>query len=140
MFEFYLSSCELGFRYSSLAVFQIQLSHQQAAVPLTRDYITGSERGLVRSKWEPASPERMTPAKLDEEPEAGRQVAIVYPFHWRCKKGPLQNPKGASNKLRRQDNCCFGTCFLNLFHASASSSRSGAFLLARQRGMPRATR
>ena len=49
MFEFYLSSCELGFRYSSLAVFQIQLSHQQAAVPLTRDYITGSERGLVRS-------------------------------------------------------------------------------------------
>jgi cyclopropane-fatty-acyl-phospholipid synthase len=39
----------LGFRYSSLAVFQIQLSHQQAAVPLTRDYITGSERGLVRS-------------------------------------------------------------------------------------------
>jgi len=49
MFEFYLSSCELGFRYGSLAVFQIQLSHQQAAVPLTRDYITGSERGLVRS-------------------------------------------------------------------------------------------
>jgi cyclopropane-fatty-acyl-phospholipid synthase len=40
---------ELGFRYASLAVFQIQLSHQQAAVPLTRDYITGSERGLVRS-------------------------------------------------------------------------------------------
>jgi cyclopropane-fatty-acyl-phospholipid synthase len=39
----------LGFRYASLAVFQIQLSHQQAAVPLTRDYITGSERGLVRS-------------------------------------------------------------------------------------------
>jgi cyclopropane fatty-acyl-phospholipid synthase-like methyltransferase len=28
MFEFYLSSCELGFRYGSLAVFQIQLSHQ----------------------------------------------------------------------------------------------------------------
>ena len=40
MFEFYLSSCELGFRYGSLAVFQIQLAHQQTAVPLTRDYIT----------------------------------------------------------------------------------------------------
>ena len=52
MFEFYLSSCELGFRYGSLAVFQIQLAHQQTAVPLTRDYITGSERGLVRSNSE----------------------------------------------------------------------------------------
>ena len=52
MFEFYLSSCELGFRYGSLAVFQIQLSHQQAAVPLTRDYITGSESGVVRSNGE----------------------------------------------------------------------------------------
>jgi hypothetical protein len=31
-----LSSCELGFRYGSLAVFQIQLAHQQSPVPLTR--------------------------------------------------------------------------------------------------------
>jgi cyclopropane-fatty-acyl-phospholipid synthase len=52
MFEFYLSSCELGFRYGSLAVFQIQLSHQQTAVPLTREYITGSEHGIVRSNNE----------------------------------------------------------------------------------------
>ena len=29
MFEFYLSSCELGFRTGSLAVFQVQLAHQQ---------------------------------------------------------------------------------------------------------------
>ena len=42
MFEFYLSSCELGFRYGSMAVFQIQLAHQQTAVPLTRDYMTKS--------------------------------------------------------------------------------------------------
>jgi cyclopropane-fatty-acyl-phospholipid synthase len=56
MFEFYLSSCELGFRYGSLAVFQIQLSHQQAAVPLTRDYITGSGRGFVRSNSEYPQP------------------------------------------------------------------------------------
>src|ERR1700733_4149220 len=48
MFEFYLSSCELGFRYGSLAVFQIQLAHQQTAVPLTRDYIAESERVLVQ--------------------------------------------------------------------------------------------
>jgi len=43
MFEFYLSSCELGFRAGSMAVFQIQLAHQQTAVPLTRDYIAGSD-------------------------------------------------------------------------------------------------
>jgi cyclopropane-fatty-acyl-phospholipid synthase len=52
MFEFYLSSCELGFRSGSLAVFQIQLAHQQAAVPLTRDYITDSGRGLIRPSSE----------------------------------------------------------------------------------------
>jgi cyclopropane-fatty-acyl-phospholipid synthase len=49
MFEFYLSSCELSFRYGRLAIFQIQLAHQQTAVPLTRDYIAESERGLVQS-------------------------------------------------------------------------------------------
>jgi len=48
MFEFYLSSCELSFRYGRLAIFQIQLAHQQTAVPLTRDYIAESERGLVQ--------------------------------------------------------------------------------------------
>jgi cyclopropane-fatty-acyl-phospholipid synthase len=52
MFEFYLSSCELGFHYGGLAVFQIHLAHQQTAVPLTREYITGSEHGVVRSNSE----------------------------------------------------------------------------------------
>ncbi len=45
MFEFYLSSVELAFRCGSLMVFQIQLAHRQTAVPLTRDYITGSDHG-----------------------------------------------------------------------------------------------
>jgi cyclopropane-fatty-acyl-phospholipid synthase len=48
MFEFYLSSCELSFRYGRLAVFQIQLAHQQTAVPLIRDYISDSERELIQ--------------------------------------------------------------------------------------------
>jgi cyclopropane-fatty-acyl-phospholipid synthase len=48
MFEFYLSSCELGFRTGSLAVFQVQLAHQQTAVPLTRDYIADSEGDLIQ--------------------------------------------------------------------------------------------
>ena len=43
MFEFYLSSCEQGFRCGGMAVFQIQLAHRQTAVPLTRDYIAGSD-------------------------------------------------------------------------------------------------
>ena len=48
MFEFYLSTAN-WVPYGSLAVFQIQLAHQRTAVPLTRDYITSSERGLVGS-------------------------------------------------------------------------------------------
>jgi cyclopropane-fatty-acyl-phospholipid synthase len=48
MFEFYLSSCELGFRYGSMGVFQIQLAREQTAVPLTRDYIADFDRGLIR--------------------------------------------------------------------------------------------
>ena len=39
----YLSSCELGFRCGSMAVFQIQLARRQTAVPLIRDYIARSE-------------------------------------------------------------------------------------------------
>jgi cyclopropane-fatty-acyl-phospholipid synthase len=49
MFEFYLSSCELGFLCGSLTVFQIQLTHRQTAVPLTRDYITDFDRGFAHS-------------------------------------------------------------------------------------------
>jgi cyclopropane-fatty-acyl-phospholipid synthase len=46
MFEFYLSSCELGFRNASMGVFQIQLAREQTAVPLTREYITAVDRGV----------------------------------------------------------------------------------------------
>ena len=43
MWEFYLSSCELAFRTGMFDNFQIQLAHQQSAVPLTRDYITQAD-------------------------------------------------------------------------------------------------
>src|SRR5277367_5582875 len=49
MFEFYLAGSEISFRREDNMVFQIQLSHQQAAVPLTRDYIADSERRMVRA-------------------------------------------------------------------------------------------
>lgn len=39
MWEYYLASSEIAFRYLSTAVFQIQLAKQQTAVPMTRDYI-----------------------------------------------------------------------------------------------------
>ena len=44
MWEFYLCGAELSFRREGNMVFQIQLAHDQAAVPLTRDYVTLSER------------------------------------------------------------------------------------------------
>ena len=43
MWEFYLAFCEAGFRHSGLVVFQIQISKQIDAVPITRDYIAAAE-------------------------------------------------------------------------------------------------
>jgi cyclopropane-fatty-acyl-phospholipid synthase len=43
MFEFYLCGAEIAFRREGHMVFQIQLAHNQSAVPLTRDYITAFE-------------------------------------------------------------------------------------------------
>ncbi|MBV9785604.1 MAG: class I SAM-dependent methyltransferase [Acidisphaera sp.] len=45
MFEFYLAGSELAFRYQGHVNFQVQLCHEQQAVPLTRDYIAAAERG-----------------------------------------------------------------------------------------------
>ena len=54
MFEFYLAGSEIAFRREGHMVFQIQLAHQQTAVPLTRDYITDTERRMERAsaRWE----------------------------------------------------------------------------------------
>lgn len=46
MWEFYLQSCEAGFRYGGLTVFQMLISKQIEAVPLTRDYMFEEERRL----------------------------------------------------------------------------------------------
>ena len=47
MWEFYLTSCEIGFRQNGLMVFQLQLAKKQDAVPLTRNYIDDWEREIV---------------------------------------------------------------------------------------------
>lgn len=44
MWELYLVSCEMGFRYGGLMVFQMQLSKRLETVPLTRDYMVDWER------------------------------------------------------------------------------------------------
>lgn len=45
MFEFYLAGSELSFRREGMVVFQLQLTHDQQAVPLVRDYITRADSG-----------------------------------------------------------------------------------------------
>jgi cyclopropane-fatty-acyl-phospholipid synthase len=49
MFEFYLAGAELSFRRENMMVFQIQLAHDQAAVPLTRHYIIETERRVAEA-------------------------------------------------------------------------------------------
>jgi cyclopropane-fatty-acyl-phospholipid synthase len=49
MWEFYLASSELAFRYGGLMVFQAQLARQLDSVPLTRDYMYEREREGARA-------------------------------------------------------------------------------------------
>lgn len=69
MWEFYLASCEMAFRYMKLCVFQIQLAKRHSSVPLTRDYIMEAERAFAaREHWEDRD-------SADERP--ARKVASV---------------------------------------------------------------
>ncbi len=53
MWEFYLASAELAFRYGSHMNFQLQLARKVGAVPITRDYMIDQERagppGAIRA-------------------------------------------------------------------------------------------
>ena len=49
MFEFYLISAEMMFRTGSQEVFHMQLSKKRDASPLTRDYITDTQRAYVKA-------------------------------------------------------------------------------------------
>lgn len=46
MWEFYLAASEAAFRWQDLMVFQIQLSHRNDTLPMTRDYIAKCEKAL----------------------------------------------------------------------------------------------
>jgi len=56
MFEFYLSGSEMSFRAGKHIVFQMQITRDQTAVPLTRNYITETERAVAAQQKVPASP------------------------------------------------------------------------------------
>lgn len=47
MWEFYLIASEYGFRYGGQMVFQIQLTRQQEALPISRDYMSAAEADLI---------------------------------------------------------------------------------------------
>jgi len=47
MWDFYLASCEAAFRSGSMMVFQIQVTKNFQAVPLTRDYMFAAEAAFV---------------------------------------------------------------------------------------------
>ncbi|MBW4022278.1 MAG: class I SAM-dependent methyltransferase [Proteobacteria bacterium] len=49
MFEFYLAGSELAFRNQEHVNFQLQITRDQAAVPLTRDYVSETERQMMRN-------------------------------------------------------------------------------------------
>ena len=48
MWEFYLQSCEAGFRWSGLTVFQLQITRAIDALPMTRDYMMREEDTAAR--------------------------------------------------------------------------------------------
>jgi cyclopropane-fatty-acyl-phospholipid synthase len=55
MWEFYLASSEMGFRFGGLMVFQLQLAKDRSAVPLTRDYIHDYEHAAPARAFQPLS-------------------------------------------------------------------------------------
>jgi cyclopropane-fatty-acyl-phospholipid synthase len=61
MWEYYLAGFEASFRYCGLAVFQIQLTKNIDAVPLTRGYMykDTNELRIGRSLWRRSSDERV---------------------------------------------------------------------------------
>lgn len=72
MWDFYLAGSEVSFRFLGNNVFQIQLSRQQNAVPLTRDYIADWERSANRIAGSGATNENVQSA---EDAAAARKDA-----------------------------------------------------------------
>ena len=48
MWEFYLTGCEMAFRFGDYVVFQIQIAKRSNRLPLTRSYMTNTEKSRDR--------------------------------------------------------------------------------------------
>ena len=68
MWEFYLASCEMGFRFNGLMVFQAQIARDVASLPITRTYITEAEQGLHGARPRP-QPKRAHARRKATAPE-----------------------------------------------------------------------
>jgi cyclopropane-fatty-acyl-phospholipid synthase len=55
MWEFFLATSEMAFRYDNLMVFQLQMARHVNAVPFTRDYMFAAEASLCRAGHSDAS-------------------------------------------------------------------------------------
>jgi hypothetical protein len=75
MWEYYLQSCEAGFRWSGLTVFQLQLAKDIEALPITRDYMVREEDRLralgQRTPETPETPPWTPPRPGQEDGEIG---------------------------------------------------------------------
>ena len=81
MWEFYLQSCEAGFRWSGLTVFQFQLAKDINAVPITRDYMMREEdrlRAEANKPGQESGEEFWTPPS---SPEGNGKSATRSPRH-----------------------------------------------------------
>jgi len=58
LWEYYLTVSEITFRYLATTVFQIQMAKEQAAVPLTRDYIGKGEAAISKPRPRAGKPSR----------------------------------------------------------------------------------
>ena len=57
MWEFYLAGSEAAFRWQDMMVFQIQLTHRNDTLPLTRGYMEKAEKALAMHEiGTPAAP------------------------------------------------------------------------------------
>lgn len=50
MWEFYLASCEMSFRFDGMMVFQLQIARDIESLPITRDYIAQAEPHLIAER------------------------------------------------------------------------------------------
>ena len=75
MWEFYLAGSEAAFRFDRLHVFHLQLAHDQARVPLTRDYIPAAMARLAEAELPSPTMPRCTMPRRRARRRCGRRAS-----------------------------------------------------------------